>query len=102
MNCPNRRIKKRVGRGGGSPNCQGRLMLVINAPIVIPAKSTPKGGETVSEAVLMARYRNHGIRIRGDELIRLIERGKYDVTCSQCDWSMKRLMVPARKMRRKR
>jgi hypothetical protein len=57
--CPNRRVQKRVGPGGGKPQCPGRLQVVLQVGVALPCKAIPRGYDSW-ERTLPARYRRSG------------------------------------------
>ncbi|MFH2073818.1 MAG: hypothetical protein ABIJ57_00530 [Pseudomonadota bacterium] len=99
MNCPNRRIKRRVGAGGGKPRCGGTLRVQVECSVVFQAKTLPRGNGHEVESVLRSRHRKSGVRISPEELERAIQQGRYDVFCDVCGWSLR---AAARSLNRKR
>jgi hypothetical protein len=101
MLCPNRTRKRRLGHGGGTPGCRGKLAVILTAPVMLPLARWPRGGAGMPpfESALPARARRRGVRIRPSELA-LAYQGA-DIVCQSCQWSLRKLLAGL-KTRRKR
>lgn len=94
--CPNARIKRRVGRGGGSPGCTGRLEAVMLVAVAVPFKRWTRGGWQRFEDSVPARVTKHGVRVAPETL----RAAKRDVACPKCGWSMERATAALKRKRR--
>lgn len=101
--CPNRTRKKRLGPGGGSVSCSGRLVVRLLVPVEIPLKGKGNGPPPTFEEAIPVRYQRHGIRIRPPTLVAAYyatQGAKMDLACDSCDWSYNRVLEALRRQSR--
>ena len=99
MRCPNASRKKRLGPGGGTPGCRGKLEIVVVTTVTIPLKGW--GGRARLDLpswtdAVPKRIQRSGVRVRPGQLVEAYcARGKgahlADVRCASCAWSLRRM-----------
>ena len=96
--CPNHN-RKRLGPGGGLPQCDGTVELVVRVPVTLTfnAVRIPKGCDSLLD-VAPARIRNGGgITLANDAIRKAIDKGDADLVCDACGWSLNRCAIAADK-----
>lgn len=99
LTCPNRRCKKRPGRGGGAPRCDGRLELVALVAVAIPCVRIGQRWPTFDSSA-PSGPRRRGLKLSPAELQAASQEKTADVRCSRCGWSLRTLLKGCKSRRR--
>lgn len=98
--CPNRTRRSRLGLGGGTVSCQGRLEVVLIVAVSLPLKGMGKGSRRawpLFEDVVCASERRRGVRLSPLTLAGAYHASgagahRADIRCDSCGWSLRRLL----------
>ncbi len=95
IRCPNHTRKKRPHSGGGKPGCRTPLHLKIETTLDFQANRWPKllSDQGDFDLALGSKVRKSGKRLAPREIFESFSRGKWDLVCPGCGYSLRRSLV---------